>query len=131
MGDQRRRRVVSIISAFVGASAGSGGLSLTVTPASFTGAAFDTTDPRVFGPCTALPAGGSGSYTYAWTVLSTTSAVAIVDPTSPTTDFVVNALFGDTSYSIVRCTVTDTDTLATARADVPLVYAVYDSGSPL
>lgn len=125
---------MSILAVFLGMASGAGGggdLSVTASPPSFTGGAFDTTDPRVFGPCTALPAGGSGSRTYAWTVLSTNSGVNILAPTAQATEFVVEALFGDTSYSIVRCTVTDTDTLATARVDILLVYAVYDTQTPI
>lgn len=125
MGYQRRRRVVSILSAFVGASAGTGGLTVTVTPASFGGASYDTLDDRVFGPCTALPAGGSGSYTYLWTVLSTNSSCIIGSIAAQSTTFTVGALFNDTSYSIVRCTVTDTDTGATARVDVLITYRYY------
>lgn len=116
---------MSILSAFIGVSAGGSGLSVTASPASFGGAAYDTLDDRVFGPCKALPAGGSGSYTYLWTLISTNSSAIIAQPGSQSTNITVGALFNDISYSIVRCTVTDTETGATARVDVLLTYRYY------
>ena len=118
---------MSILAVFLGATAGAGGLTVTASPPSFGGAAYNTLLPRTFGPCTALPAGGSGSYTYAWTVLSSSGGATIGSPTAQSTSFELAALFGDTNYTIVRCTVTDTDTLATARVDVLLQYTVYET----
>ena len=128
MGHQRRGRVVSILSAFLGVAAGvAGGLSVTASPPTLGGAAYNVITPRVFGPCTALPAGGSGSYTYLWTVVSSSGGATIVSPTSQASSFTLEAVLGDTNYTIVRCTVTDTDTGATARVDVLIQYVVYET----
>lgn len=127
MGHQRRGRVVTVLLAFLGVAAGSAGLTVTASPPAFGGSARNTTSPRTFGPCTALPAGGGGSYTYAWTVLSTTTSAILSAPSAQATNITVGAFFGDTAYTIVRCTVTDTDTGATARVDILLQYTVYDT----
>jgi hypothetical protein len=118
---------VSILAVFLGAAAGSGGLTVTASPPSFGGAAYNTIASRVFGPCTALPAGGSGSYSYAWTVVSTNSSASFSNAAIANPTITIGALLGDTAYTIVRCTVTDTDTLATARVDVLLQYTVYET----
>lgn len=118
---------MSILSAFLGASAGSGGLTVTASPPTLGGANRNTITPLVFGPCTALPAGGSGSYTYVWTVVSSSGGASIGSPTAQATNITLNALLGDTNYTIVRCTVTDADTSATARVDILVQYTVYET----
>lgn len=128
MGYQRRRRVVTVLSAFLGVSATGGGLTVTASPPSLGGANRNTILPRTFGPCTALPAGGSGNYTYAWTVLSSSGGASVGSPSAQATTVTLNALFGDTNYTIVRCTVTDVETSATARVDILVQYTVYDTG---
>lgn len=118
---------MSILSVFLGASAGSGGLTVTASPPTLGGANRNTITPRAFGPCTALPAGGSGSYTYVWMVVSSSGGASIGSPTAQATNITLNALLGDTNYTIVRCTVTDADTSATARVDILVQYTVYDT----
>jgi len=118
---------VTILSAFLGASLGAGGLTVTANPPSLGGAAYNNITPRTFGPCTALPAGGSGNYTYAWTVVSSSGGASIGAPTSQASSFTLNALLGDTNYTIVRCTVTDVDTAATARVDILIQFVVYET----
>jgi len=118
---------VSILSSFLGVSAGAGGLTVTATPPTLGGAAYNTISPRTFGPCTALPAGGSGSYTYAWTIVSSSGGASIGSPAAQASSFTLNALLGDTNYTIIRCTVTDVATGATARVDVLIQYVVYET----
>lgn len=118
---------MSILSAFLGASAGSGGLTVTASPPSLGGAAYNTIVSRTFGPCTAHPAGGSGNYTYLWTVVSSSGGATIGAPTSQASSFTLAALLGDTNYTIVRCTVTDVDTGATSRVDILIQYVVYET----
>ena len=120
---------MSVLSAFLGASVGGGDLSVTASRSSFTGGTTDPSPPpRVFGPCTAIPAGGSGSYSYAWTVISTNSAASFSNAAIAAPTITIDPLAGDTAYTIVRCTVTDTDTLLTARVDVLLQYTSYIIG---
>lgn len=118
---------MSILSAFFGAAAGSGGLTVTASPPSLGGAAYNTIVSRTLGPCTAQPAGGSGNYTYLWTVVSSSGGATIGEPTSRASSFTLAALLGDTNYTIVRCTVTDIDTGATARVDILIQYVVYET----
>lgn len=83
---------------------------------------------RTFGPCSALPAGGSGSYSYAWTVVSTDTAVIITAPTSQATSFNVSpGEYYETTAHRVRCTVTDTLTRQIGLVDVLIYYTIFEN----
>lgn len=73
----------------------------------------------------ALASGGSGSYSYAWTVVSTNSSASFNNAAIAAPTIEIGVLEADTAYTIVRCTITDTDTLLTARVDVLLQYTSY------
>lgn len=108
-------------------TAGGGSLVATVSPLSLTGnGAGEVTTGEGAGAsattCTVTPSGGTGPYTYAWTKVS--GATVTVDaPTSATTSFTTTLSPGGFSYSVYRCTVTDSLS-ATATADVSVT--LYD-----
>lgn len=99
-------------------------MTVTASPPTFSGGTWDpAVPPRTFGPCTVLVAGGSGSYTFAWTIVSTNSSVIFSSLTTQITNITVTGIADDTSYSIVRCTVTDVSTGAIALVDVLVQYS--------
>src|SRR5690349_13587182 len=72
------------------------------------------------GPMTAIPSGGSGSYSFAWTVVAPDAVypLTINSPAAATTDFNFDPVEpGDIASATVRCTVTDTVTAAQGYAD--------------
>lgn len=69
---------------------------------------------------TALPSGGSGAYSYAWTVVQADAdyPLTINSPAAATTTFdFTDVADGDIAQARVRCTVTDTGTGLTAFAE--------------
>ena len=109
---------------------GAGSLSVTASPAAF-GGSRKTDVSRTFGPCTLIPAGGSGSYTYAWTVVSTDTSVGFSAPSSASSNITISSPgMGNTSLSTVRGTVTDTVSGATGHVNVALSYTIIPDGLP-
>jgi hypothetical protein len=113
---------VSAGAILLGITAGAGSaFSVTASPPSFAGGSRVASD-RTFGPCTAVPVGGSGSYSFAWTVQETNTSADFTAPASATTNITLTYEFDATATAIVRCTVTDTVTSATAYVEVPLSF---------
>jgi hypothetical protein len=99
-------------------SATTGPFGVTASPPSLaSGGRFDaaTTDT-----VTAIVSGGSGSFTYAWTVPTTDGhPVVPTAPTAATTAFNIGSIgAGDEVSAVARCTVTDTVTSAIDHVDV-------------
>lgn len=94
---------------FWGASAAGGALTVTVSPASFSQARADNSGPVDVG-FTAAVEGGSGSYTYLWSVsgLSAPGALSVVggQGTASAVIRVANGA-GETVSGVVVCTVSD------------------------
>jgi hypothetical protein len=104
------------------ANMGGGKLTVSLSPANQS--ASGTGSPHV-GNMTALPANGSGAYTYAWTVVQPdpTYALTINSPAAATTDFDFSGTDdGYIAKAKVRCTVTDTGTGQTAFAEGYVTY---------
>jgi hypothetical protein len=98
-------------------------LSVSVSPAIVVGSGFGTgiitTDV-----CIATPVGGTGPYTYAWTLISYTGAPppTALSPASATSRFRQTGVGpGQDESAVFRVTVTDS-TLATAVADVTAIF---------
>lgn len=67
---------------------------------------------------TVTPTGGTSPYTYSWTRISGSTAIAVNSATAATTTFTGSSLASGTTYSAVfRCTVTD-NVAATKTVDV-------------
>lgn len=105
-------------------------LAVTASPAAFGGSRkFDVS--RTFGPCTLIPAGGSGSYSYAWTVVSSDTSAEFSAPSSATTNITISSPgMGNTSFNTVRGTVTDTVSGATGHVDVVVTYSIIPNNLP-
>lgn len=97
-------------------------LTLSASPSSASGIAASNTPINVTtNSVTAVPTGGTGPFTYAWTVVSFTAGASpvITSSTNAATTFRQNTMTPDTTASAVfRCTVTDAFGL-TATVDVP------------
>ena len=101
----------------------SGGSGLTVTATPPSSDAGGLSAPYSTPSVTALPSGGSGSYTYAWSVVSFDHTVSITSPTAQTTALRFTVMTsGDYATATVRCTVTDTVSALTGSVDVPMSY---------
>ena len=85
--------------------------------------------PTVTSPSvTATPAGGSGTYTYLWSVINDTGTIAttINSPTLATSTFKISGAAAlDQGVCDVRCQVTDTVTGLVARS--PLCHCVLNA----
>lgn len=81
--------------------------------------------PPFYSPSiTAIAAGGSGSYTYAWTIVSSDGPVEMVSPASQTTSIrFLDVPLTQTIFATARCTVTDSVTGATGSAEVPAAFS--------
>lgn len=91
------------------------GASATPPAVATSGSTSTFTGPDV----TALPAGGSGSYTYAWTVISNDAPLSALSASSATTKFrFTSILASDIVSGVLRCTITDTVTSTTTSVDV-------------
>lgn len=101
------------------AGPGASGFIASAFPPSLAGSVVSG-DSRTLGPTTVTPSGGSGSYTYAWTVLESDYSTVINSPTSATTTITMSCPFGEVGAAVARCTVTDTVSGLTAIADVSL-----------
>lgn len=101
------------------AGPGASGFIASAFPETLAGAVISGTD-RALGPTTVTPSGGTGTYTYAWTVLESDYSTVINSPTSATTTITMECPFGEVGAAIARCTVTDTGSGLTAIADVSL-----------
>lgn len=79
---------------------------------------------------TAIPSGGSGTYTYSWAIaLGATYPITVTSPTSATTTFHVSGVAPeDTATGTAICTITDTVTSETAQVSVSIEY-VRSAGS--
>ena len=98
-------------------------LSLAASPTSVGGGSFGGS-PATTDSTTATPTGGTGPYTYAWTLISYSSGTAptINSATSATTTFIQTGLGpGGYESAVFRCTVTDS-LAATAQADVDAFF---------
>lgn len=71
---------------------------------------------------TTTTTGGTGPYTYSWTRLSGSSAVACDSPTSSSTKFSCTIYRGSTRSAVYRCTVTDS-AAATAYVDISVILS--------
>jgi hypothetical protein len=73
---------------------------------------------------TATPAGGSGTYTYSWSIIDNGGGTpSLTNGTTAAVTCSMTAAAADGAYAIVvRCTVTDTVTAATAAADGTFNY---------
>lgn len=100
---------------------GAGTLGVTATPP--TSSAGGNTAPFNTPAVTAIPSGGSGSYTYAWTIIIDPGGLTINSPAAATTNFTYALMGdGDAPLATVRCTVTDTVTAQTQSVDVDVEY---------
>lgn len=108
------------------AGGGAGAFSVTASPPSFSAGGIVQAN-RVFGPCTVVPTGGSGSYTVAWSVVVTNTSAGFSASTSLSTNIELQWLFGDTATATVRCTVTDDVSGLIAHVDVPVAYTHFDT----
>ena len=103
--------------------AAGGGFRATVSPTSITESVSGLSPGTIttVGSATATPIGGSGSYTYSWT-LSTqigTITLSAVSPTLAITKFrITGASTGDIGEADAICTVTDTVTTLVAATIV-------------
>jgi hypothetical protein len=79
-----------------------------------------TTNSHTTAATNAIVSGGSGSYSYAWTIPESDGAsFAANSPTSPTTTFAITSIAaGVLATATALCTVTDTITLETASVEV-------------
>lgn len=74
----------------------------------------------------AIPAGGSGSYSYAWTVVSSDHPVVIASPTAQTTGLSFTGVGAGVDASAeILCTVTDTVSGLTGSVGVSMSYVRY------
>lgn len=81
------------------------------------------TSSRSTADVTAIVSGGSGSFTYAWTITTDGHTITISAPTSATTHFNISGIaVGDEVTATARCTVTDTSGGATTFVDVPITH---------
>ena len=74
---------------------------------------------------TVTPTGGTGPYTYAWTLES--GNFTIISPTSASTTFRASVAAGETTEDVATCTVTDS---LAATASVSIGVAIYGEGTP-
>lgn len=102
---------------------GIGGLTATVSPAEVYGWGYSASPIRVTtGSASASVTGGSGSYTYAWTVPGGSGWTAL-SPTNSASQFRSPLLSaGGDDGTLATCTITDTATGTTATVSVD-VYA--------
>lgn len=100
--------MTGILSSITGIQADAGVLTVTASPSSVFKITTLSSDTSGF--CTALPSGGSGSYSFSWTKLTNDYPNLVIDtPISASTTFSVSSLpASDTWTDTVRCTVTDT-----------------------
>lgn len=70
----------------------------------------------------ATAADGSGTYTYAWTLIVTPGGITINTPAAPGTTFTLTVAVGAVIDATARCTATDSVTLATATVDVAIQH---------
>lgn len=104
----------------------SGAASFTVSPApAFVVGTTLGTGTATTNSTTVTPTGGTGPYTYAWTVISYshgTTSPTVTSPTAATTTFTqTNIAIGADYVAVFRCTVTDSLT-ATASCDVDATF---------
>lgn len=72
---------------------------------------------------TATPAGGTGPFTYNWTVVSSDgSTPGLTNATTATVTAALSNTAGEVTNFTLRCTVTDTATGGTNSADVNCTY---------
>lgn len=74
---------------------------------------------------TVTPTGGTGPYTYAWTL--ETGNFTIISPTSASTTFRSAVAAGEVVEDVATCTVTDS---LAATASVTIGVAIYGEGTP-
>lgn len=80
---------------------------------------------------TAIPSGGSGSYSYAWSIVAGTGGAGIAATSAATaaTAFSLTGISpGELNTATARCVVTDTSTLLTTFADVTIRH--FDQRTP-
>lgn len=103
------------------AALGGLGVSVTVSPPIASGSG--TTSTGSVPAVTAIPAGGNGTYSFAWVVVEEDPfcPLTINFPSAPETGFTFTGIAaGMHAYAIVRVTVTNG--LQTASADVTVTY---------
>lgn len=106
--------------ALLGIIAG-GVLNATLSPPSLTTASI--LDPFTTRSVTGLVTDGSGTYTYAWSVIDNGGVTVVANsPTSATTTFTLSSLPVATINITVRLTVTDSVTAATATVDLAITH---------
>lgn len=74
---------------------------------------------------TVTPTGGTGPYTYAWTLAS--GNFTILSPTSASTTFRASVTAGETTEDVATCVVTDS---LAATASISIGVAIYGEGTP-
>lgn len=100
---------------------GGGPFGVTASPPSLSSGG--RVDSRSTDNVTAVVSGGSGSFTFAWTILVTDHTISASAPTSATTHFDISGIEeGDEVHAQARCTVTDTVGGATVHVDVEIQH---------
>lgn len=105
------------------------GLSVTATPPALNSSADGS--PFTTAAVTAIPAGGTGTYTYEWTVgdVPAFGTFTFNSITSASTTIEIDSFVsGDLVLGSVICTVTDTVTMETAEVEVTIRHR--DRGIP-
>ncbi len=98
--------MTAIHGVLAGGTEDAGSLTVAIAPSSLN--EVDSSSPLTTSLAIALPSGGSGFYTYAWTLLSSSSVTAVVNsPTSATTSFSCEVDPSGYEDATFRCTVTD------------------------
>jgi len=91
-------------------------LTVVITPSLVT--TVGSSSPLTTASVTAVASVGSGSYTYAWTILESSSFAEADSPAAATTTFTGTVLPGQVEDATFRCTATDTVTAATGFSNI-------------
>jgi hypothetical protein len=116
-----QRIVTGVLCAVAGSTAG--GLTLSVSPLGVSATSGASQTMSTNSATVGVIAGGSGAYTYAWTVFDVVgmAGCSAVAPTAATTNFFCDTVEGANSGSATgTCLVTDTGSGKTASIQIPI-----------